>query len=166
MRKYSTTVLIALALMFLPMRLAWGQYVPCTSIASVATSHFVTHNNDYGGHINTHVLGETPPPGYAYSQAGKTLFSSSFDWEQAYVYLSGQVQPLQCNLSAAIGTEAARTLNLQFFSVQCTAANANGMCTNWYTVQTHTVVILMRVVSNGMGGKYWIVYNAYPRPQQ
>ena len=56
----------------------------------MVVSHFVTHNNDYGGHVNAHVLYQTPP--LYYSQNNRTLFSNDFVWEQAYIYLSEQVQ--------------------------------------------------------------------------
>ena len=158
MRKYSTAV-IAIALLVLSMPKALAQYVACTTIPSVVVSHFVTHNNDYGGHVNAHVLYQTPP--LHYSQNNRTLFSNDFVWEQAYIYLSQQVQQLQCNLSAGVGTGAARTLNLHYNSVQCTAANAQGVCTAWYNAPTSTVRVVMRVVQNGLNG-HWIVYNAYP----
>ena len=90
---------------------------------------------------------QTPP--LHYSQNNRTLFSSDFVWEQAYIYLSQQVQHLQCNLSAGVGTEAARTLNLHYNSVQCTAANAQGVCTAWYNAPTSTARIATRVVQNG-----------------
>ena len=125
----------------------------------MVVSRFVAHNNDYGGHVNAHVLYQTPP--LHYSQNNRTLFSNDFVWEQAYIYLSEQVQQLQCNLSAGVGTGAARTLNLHYNSVQCTAANAQGVCTAWYNAPTSTVRVVMRVVQNGLNG-HWIVYNAYP----
>jgi len=87
----------------------------------------------YRDRVNAHVLYQTPP--LHYSQNNRTLFSNDFVWEQAYIYLSEQVQQLQCNLSAGVGTEAARTLNLHYNSVQCTAANAKGVCTAWYMCQ-------------------------------
>ena len=53
MRKYATAF-IAIALLVLSTPKALAQYVACTTIPSVVVSHFVTHNNDYGGHVNAH----------------------------------------------------------------------------------------------------------------
>lgn len=138
---------------------AAAQAVDCTSIQTVQVSHFVTHNNEYGGHLNAHVIGQIPPAGF--SQNNRTLFSSAHDWEEAYQALANQQPALQCNLSAAVGSEAARTLPWQFFSIQCTAANPNGTCAAGYQIQTNNVVYVMRMVPNG-SSKRWIVYTAYP----
>jgi hypothetical protein len=163
MHKYSTGLIAFIALLSLSGGQALAEIVDCTSIASVNVSHFVTHNNEYGGHLNAHVRGQTPPAGY--SQNGRTLFNDYHDWEDAYAYLSHQDPALQCNTSAPVGSEAARTLPLQFFSYQCTAANAHGVCTAGNAVQTHTVTFVLRVVPNG-SQRRWIVFNAYPRPAQ
>jgi hypothetical protein len=131
----------------------------CPPRKPVGDCHAQVCDGLYRDRVNAHVLYQTPP--LHYSQNNRTLFSNDFVWEQAYIYLSEQVQQLQCNLSAGVGTEAARTLNLHYNSVQCTAANAQGVCTAWYNVPTSTVRIVMRVVQNGLNG-HWIVYNAYP----
>jgi hypothetical protein len=140
---------------------ASAEVVSCTTIPSVDVSHFVTHNNDYGGHLNAHILGQTPPVGY--TQRNKTLFSSDHDWEEAYMALANQTPALQCNTSAALNTVAARTLPWQFFSEQCTAANGAGQCTAHNTIQTNHVNYVLRVVSDGPRRR-WIVYTAYPTP--
>ncbi|WP_144062995.1 hypothetical protein [Litchfieldella anticariensis] len=134
----------------------------CTSMMSVQISHFVTHNNDYGGHLNAHVLGQSPPNGF--TQNGKTIFRDSHDWEDAYSALENQEPGLQCNPNAPIGSEAARTLPRQYFSYQCTAADAQDRCTNGNEIQTNHVTYVFRVMQNG-AGKRWIVYTAYPTPQ-
>lgn len=131
----------------------------CTSIPSVAVSRLVTHNNDYGGHLNAHVRGQTPPNNY--TQAGKTMFSDSMDWDDAYGFLATQDPALQCNTAAPIDSEAARTLPFQLFSQQCTAATGAGVCTASHSVQTNYVTYVMRVVANN-GGRRWILYTAYP----
>ncbi len=162
MHKSSIRLILSAALFFLFQGQASAVVVDCTTIQSVAVSHFVTHNNEYGGHLNAHVRGQTPPPGF--SQNGRTLFRDTHDWEEAYAALANQVPALQCNTDAALGTEAARTLPWQFFSYQCTAANINGVCTNGNEIQTNHVVYVLRVVPNG-NGRRWIVFTAYPTPQ-
>jgi hypothetical protein len=159
MRLRLLTTLMFLSLFMLTSGQALAQVVDCTSIASVNLSHFVANNNEYGGHLNAHVSGQTPPAGY--TQKDKTLFTSTDDWEESYNLLSTQQNPLQCNSGAALGTEAARTLSLQFFSEQCTNANGAGRCTASRSIQTNKVYIVLRVVPDG-SRKRWIVYTAYP----
>ncbi len=154
-------LIFAISVLFIFQPQAFAVPVDCTSIPSLVVSHFVENNNLYGGHLNAHVRGQTPPAGY--TQSGRTLFRDSDDWEDAYRALANQIPALQCNTTAEIGTEAARTLPRQYFSFQCTQANQNGVCVVANEIQTNHVRYVMRVVPND-GGRRWVVYNAYPTP--
>ncbi|WP_420136400.1 hypothetical protein [Sphingomonas sp.] len=136
--------------------------IPCTSTPSAAVSHFVTHNNEYGGHVNAHVLGQTPPNGY--SQFNRTLFASDVIYEQAWTALENDDPPLYCVESPQIGAEAARSIQLDLNSRQCTNANIAGVCTASNAVVTRYVRFTFRAVPKGQGsqGAKWILYTAYP----
>lgn len=123
----------------------------CTNIPSVQISQFVTHNSEYGGHLNAHVYGQTPPNGY--TQLGKTLFRDADDWEDAYNKLVEDTPPLQC-----INADAARTLPAQYLSYKCTAVDANERCTEKNEIQTRYVTYVLR----RNGDNKWILYTAYP----
>lgn len=135
---------------------------PCTSTPSAAVSHFVTHNNEYGGHVNAHVYGQTPPAGY--TQKNRTLFANDQLYEQAWQALDSQDPPLYCKTSPQIGDEAARSIALPLVSRQCTAADNAGICAAYNTVNTAYVRFTFRAVEKdpGSSGAKWILYNAYP----
>jgi len=145
---------------------AFAELVPCTSIPTVQISKFPTHNNEYGGHLNAHIYGQTPPAGY--TQNGNTLFRNQNDWGDAYTQLETQKQPLMCDTNAPFNSEAARTLPLQFFSYRCRGADASGRCTITDSIQTHTVIYVFKVVEKDGIKKNgnWIVYTAYPSERQ
>lgn len=132
--------------------------VKCTDITTVQITALPAMNTQYGGHLTQHIYGQTPPAGL--SQAGKTLFRDSTDWQEAYDELQQMDPPLYCSQRPQAGAEAARDVPGQYFSYQCTAANASGMCTRKTEIQTNTVRIIMRYVDNR-----WIVYTGYPIPQ-
>lgn len=143
---------------------ALAEPIPCTATPSAMVSHFPTHNNEYGGHVNAHILGQTPPNGY--SQSGKTLFASDVIYEQAWTALENDDPPLYCVESPQIGAEAARSIQLDLVSRQCTNANTAGVCTASHTVATRYVRFTFRAVPKGQGsqGAKWILYTAYPAP--
>lgn len=136
--------------------------MPCTSTQSAVVSHFVTHNNEYGGHVNAHVYGQTPPAGY--TQNNKTMFASDQYYEQTWDTLIQEDPPLYCGTNPQIGDEAARSIALQLSSRQCTAADGVGICTAYNNVNTGYVRFTFRAVqkSPGSKGAKWILYNAYP----
>lgn len=132
----------------------------CTSVPAAALSHFVTNNAQYGGHLAAHVVGAVPPAGY--TQNGRTLFSNGADYNEAWSELAAQQQPLYCADNPQLGADAARDLQLQFFSESCTAAGVNGVCTASNTIQTHRVTFDFRAVQYN-NRPTWILLTAYPR---
>lgn len=134
--------------------------VACTSIMSAAVSHFVTHNNEYGGHVNSHVQGQVPPPGNP--QAVGTLFVDAEQYESAWTALSQEAPPLYCAEHPQVGTEAARDVPIHLTVRQCTSAGPNGVCTTSYSVTSTESTFVFRAMPNGNGVR-WVLYNAYPR---
>lgn len=141
---------------------ALADSAPCTSTQSAVVSHFVTHNNEYGGHVNAHVYGQTPPAGY--TQNNKTMFANDQYYAQAWDALTQQNPPLYCSNNPQVGNEAARSITFQLASRQCTAANPAGICTAYNNVNTGYVRFTFRAVPKGPGslGAKWILYVAYP----
>lgn len=133
--------------------------VACTDVPTALVSHFVTHNNEYGGHVNAHVLGQTPPPGF--TQAARTLFGNVNDYESAWTALRQQQPPVYCAQYPQVGNEAARNVGIQLNARQCTAAAGNGTCTASNAVVTHVATFVFRALANGNGVR-WILFTAYP----
>lgn len=130
---------------------------PCANLVTVQMSAIPEMNTEAGGHLTAHVPGLQPPPGY--SQFGRTLFWDAHAWREAFDQLARQQNPLYCPEPAVNGSEAARTLQLQNFARQCTAASGTGMCTAANDIQVNAVQIVMRRINNR-----WVVYTAYPTP--
>lgn len=135
---------------------------PCTSTQSAVVSHFVTHNNEYGGHVNAHVYGQTPPAGY--TQYNKTMFASDVQYEQAWEALTQENPPLYCGNFPQIGDEAARSIALPLATRYCTAADGSGVCTAYNNINTSYVRFTFRAVPKNPGSPAakWILYVAYP----
>lgn len=131
--------------------------VACTSLNTVQISALAPMNNQYGGHLNAHIYGQTPPQGF--TQDGRTLFRDDDDWAEAYAELVNMNPPLYCAQNPQPNAEAARDVPVQFFSLRCTAADAQGRCTAYTEIQTNTVRVVMRYLGNR-----WVVYTAYPVP--
>jgi len=134
--------------------------VACTSIDSVKNSADASKNNAAGGHLNSHIKGQTPPAGY--SQLNKTMFASVDDWNTAYSALERQNPALDCNTAANIGDKAATHIALSQTAYQCTAVDANGKCTASSPVASATVTYVVKMVQNGES-KNWIILTGYPR---
>jgi hypothetical protein len=159
MQLFSAFAAIAACVIALAGSAASVQAKPCTSIPSITTSHFIETNNEYGGHLNAHIFEQTPPAHY--SQKGKTLFSSSDDWYKAYDELAAEKPGLQCDVGAMVGAKAVQTRKLPLTSEECTAAEKDGRCKAYHTVETEYVTYVMKVVQ-GDDSPRWIVYTAYP----
>lgn len=153
-RRVLAALAVPLALCAAP---AFAQ-VACTNINTVQISSSPLMNNEYGGHLNAHIRGQIPPPGF--TQYNRTLFRDAQDWNEAYNALAAQNPPLYCAQNPQPGAEAARDLPIQFFSYQCTAANAAGVCTAGREIQTNTVRVVMRFID-----RRWVLYTAYPIPR-
>lgn len=130
---------------------------PCANLVTVQTSAIPEMNAQGGGHLAAHIPGVQPPAGF--SQYGRTLFWDAQAWAEAFDRLTRQPNPLYCPEPAPNGSEAARTLQWQYFARQCTAADGNGLCTAGHDVQVNAVQIVMRRINNR-----WVVYTAYPTP--
>lgn len=132
----------------------------CVSDPTANVSHFVPMNAQYGGHVAAHVADANPPAGY--SQAGKTLFRYTADYDNAWAHLAAQQPPLYCANSPQLGAEAARDVPLYSNNSRyCTAAGNDGVCTAWQTVSTNYVTFVFRAV-NLDNRTRWILYTAYP----
>lgn len=142
------------------MAVAAGASQPCVEIPTVQISAIPSNNTEYGGHVTAHIAGMTPPPGM--TQNGRTLFSSSHDYQEAWDDLRRQSTQINCAVNPQVGAEAARDTDTQLFSRQCTAANAAGVCTASTGIQTNRVSFVFRAVSRS-GRVVWILYTAFPR---
>ena len=159
MYKHVVNTVASIIMLFLFQTQAFAIVSKCTDIRSVEMSRFVTHNNEYGGHLNAHIFGQTPPVGY--SQKDRTLFWDEDAWYEAYSELENQHPPLMCNTDAPLGSEAVRTINFQFY-YECTQADANGKCTRKQGIKANRVTFVLRVVQGDFHSKRWIIYTAYP----
>lgn len=134
---------------------------PCVTFPTVQVSAIPGNNTQYGGHLTVHIAGMTPPPGQ--TQNGRTMFSSTADYDEAWADLNAQAVQINCAVNPHVGSEAARDTNTQLFSRQCTAANGHGVCTASHPVQTNRATFVFRAV-NLDGHVRWILFTAYPRP--
>jgi hypothetical protein len=134
--------------------------VTCNTIPSVKNSAVLSANTAAGGHVTSHVLGQTPGGGAATTQAGRTLFADGAKYAAAwrqYTYYGtvncgggGQAQQ-QLTLAQLHMT------NLDAYS--CTAANAQGACT------AKTLYVAQAVFYGFiLNGQNWILNTAFPVP--
>jgi hypothetical protein len=134
--------------------------VTCNTILSVKNSAVLGANTAAGGHVTSHVLGQTPGAGAATTQAGRTLFADGAKYAAAwrqYTYYG--------NVNCGGGGQAQQQMTLaqlhmtNLDAYSCTAADAHGACT------AKTLYIAQAVFYGFiLNGHNWILNTAFPVP--
>ncbi|MDA8456432.1 hypothetical protein M4R22_16850 [Acidovorax sp. GBBC 3334] len=160
-RRTAATPLLLAAILATGLYSAGAHAEPCRAMASVQQSGISANNNAAGGHLNQHIFGATPPAGL--SQATKTLFSSV---EEYTGFWNNYLNPDKYKGDAVNCSGSDARQKVTVYSVlkkdkiggfNCTAANAQGVCTTKTSSQYSNIQLDFKVV-----GGQWILLTAYP----
>lgn len=132
----------------------------CNTIQSIKNSAVLSANTAAGGHVTSHVLGQTPGGGAARTQNGRTLFADGGKYAAAWRQY-GYYGTVNCGG----GGQAQQQLTLaqlhmtSLDAYSCTAAGANGAC-------TAKTLYMAQAVFFGfiLNGQNWILNTAFPVP--
>ncbi|MFC1673681.1 hypothetical protein ACFL12_05965 [Pseudomonadota bacterium] len=135
----------------------------CRVLHTVIESAMLPLNEQYGGHVAKHVIGETAPVGFPPTSV-TTAFKSAEQYEDVWLRyqgltLSGKKTPDCVGTSGAIDKAASVSqLGLGKLKMdKCSGVDGKGVCNAWTETTARNVSFTFAYKSGS-----WIVYSAFP----